>query len=262
VELVGIRDYPVVDQPWWAPDGLPINVGQLRPQKCQLTIPTGLEARAFLIRFQGLPADASWPVWKLDHSYSFEGCSVVDANGKSVSEFKMLCASLRESIQAVNFQIGIGMGEWETVAQQKNGEFSPSTFNLDGKQYSVEFHPPSAGYMADSTQFMYVHAIKYERQLRVVAIDKDGIEHAPQFGLTQDYNDERQGGKRFTHVEYPRLPLSSIKEFKIQVRPYYWVEFKNVSLQSGHKTEVQVVPSYIEASPSQKPISKPDAGSG
>lgn len=37
------------------------------------------------------------------------------------------------------------------------------------------------------------------------------------------------------------MPLSSIKEFRLQVRPYDWVEFKNVSLQSGQKTDVKVV---------------------
>jgi len=39
------------------------------------------------------------------------------------------------------------------------------------------------------------------------------------------------------------LPLSSIKEFRLQVRPYYWVEFKNVSLKSGQKTDVTIVSS-------------------
>jgi hypothetical protein len=42
-------------------------------------------------------------------------------------------------------------------------------------------------------------------------------------------------------VVFADLPLSSIKEFRFQVRPYCWVEFKNVSLQSGQKTDVKVV---------------------
>ena len=37
------------------------------------------------------------------------------------------------------------------------------------------------------------------------------------------------------------LLLSSIKEFRFQVRPYYWVEFDNVSLHPGQMTNVTVV---------------------
>jgi chromosome segregation ATPase len=37
------------------------------------------------------------------------------------------------------------------------------------------------------------------------------------------------------------LRLSEIKEFKFQTRPYEWVEFKNVSLKPGVRTEVEVV---------------------
>ena len=37
------------------------------------------------------------------------------------------------------------------------------------------------------------------------------------------------------------LPLPSVKEFQFQVRAYHWVEFKNISLLSGRKTDVKVV---------------------
>ena len=37
------------------------------------------------------------------------------------------------------------------------------------------------------------------------------------------------------------MAFEQIKEFRFQTRTYEWVEFKNVSLQPGHKTDVQVV---------------------
>ena len=53
---------------------------------------------------------------------------------------------------------------------------------------------------------------------------------------------DRLLGNRGTAV-FSGLPLSSIKEFQFQVRPYDWVEFKNVSLQPGRATIVRVVSS-------------------
>jgi len=37
------------------------------------------------------------------------------------------------------------------------------------------------------------------------------------------------------------LPLSDVKEFRFEARPYAWVEFRNVSLQPGQRTQVEVI---------------------
>jgi hypothetical protein len=34
--------------------------------------------------------------------------------------------------------------------------------------------------------------------------------------------------------------LAQIKEFQFHVRPYRWAEFRNVSLQAGYQTNVEV----------------------
>ena len=51
---------------------------------------------------------------------------------------------------------------------------------------------------------------------------------------------ERAFGKHGRTITYD-LPLSSIKEFRFQVSPYDWVEFRNVSLRPGQKTLVTVI---------------------
>jgi len=40
---------------------------------------------------------------------------------------------------------------------------------------------------------------------------------------------------------FRNLSMHSVKEIRFQVRPYDWVEFKNVSLRPGQKTAVKVV---------------------
>ena len=48
------------------------------------------------------------------------------------------------------------------------------------------------------------------------------------------------------------LPLKKIESFQFQTRPYEWVEFKNVSLAPGNKTDVQVI-----VKTKQKPAARP-----
>jgi len=56
---------------------------------------------------------------------------------------------------------------------------------------------------------------------------------------------ERQ---QVTRATFTNLALRQIKEITLQTRPYRWVEFHNVSLQPGQKTDVQVVLAGTEAS--------------
>jgi hypothetical protein len=37
------------------------------------------------------------------------------------------------------------------------------------------------------------------------------------------------------------MALSQLKEFRFQIQPYRWVEFRNVSLQPGSHTPVEVL---------------------
>jgi len=41
---------------------------------------------------------------------------------------------------------------------------------------------------------------------------------------------------------FSKLSLKDVKAFRLQSRPFVWVEFRNVSLYAGQKTDVQVIP--------------------
>jgi hypothetical protein len=78
------------------------------------------------------------------------------------------------------------------------------------------------------------HSVK-EWEARVIAVDKDGQEHPSAGGSL--------GGNTFqqTTAKFDQLPLSEVQEFQFQVRPYSWVEFRNVSLEPGRRTQVEIV---------------------
>jgi hypothetical protein len=58
-------------------------------------------------------------------------------------------------------------------------------------------------------------------------VARDGSEHAAWI----------QSGR----VVFRDLPLSSLTEFRFQVRSYHWAAFQNVSLHPGQKTDVQLL---------------------
>ena len=82
--------------------------------------------------------------------------------------------------------------------------------------------------------------------MRMVAVDQYGVEHPIASQSARGTNDEP--------MLMFKLPAGDFLAFRKQTRPYYWVEFRNVSLQPGHKTNVKVVslgePVEKEATPS------------
>ena len=58
--------------------------------------------------------------------------------------------------------------------------------------------------------------------------------------LADDASAIGQGGDHGTAV-FHNLPLSSIKEFRLQLRPYRCVEFGGISLQPGQKSQVTAI---------------------
>jgi hypothetical protein len=235
VELVGVAPYPPGSaDSWWKPDGSSVNMGPFQPQNIRrLHVSSDGEGRTFLLRCKNLPADASHPAVRLPASTNWEGSAVVAANGEIVSDCQMLCASLPASVQMVNYRVGVSMGDWDTVITRKaDSDGGTSSFSRDGRQWTVTFEKATEGTLADTTQVKLTTTLSYpEMYSQLVAVTSDGNKHATSIGY--------HGGNGA--AVFQNLPLSSIKEFQFQVRPYYWVEFKNVSLQSGQKTEVQVV---------------------
>ncbi len=79
------------------------------------------------------------------------------------------------------------------------------------------------------------HTLK-NSEVRIVAVGKDGREHPP-----DDTAAGWAANMMQMTVEFAKLSLRDIASFRFQSRPYEWVEFRNVSLRAGEKTDVRVV---------------------
>jgi hypothetical protein len=168
------------------------------------------------------------PEWRSD--------DVVDADGNVVPNYTMFSAVVAEAAQTAVLGVGLSMEAWETVASQKPDRAGSSSFQRYGRQWTVVFDKAESLGASDRTQVKLKTTLSgYEAYnvvtQRLVAVTSDGNEHATKWG-----EGDWQRGRSITYD----LPLSSIKEFRFQVSPYDWVQFENISLQPGQKTDVRV----------------------
>ncbi len=183
--------------------------------------------------------DVSWPAWGLNGAVPpsvrmWEGHSVLDPHGDIAPDYKIFSASLDPSARAADFGVGISTGSWATVITRKPDTADTSSFRRDGRQWFVKFHPATPGDPSNSTEVKIVLAGREfygKLYTRLVAVANDGREYASLIGYR---------GNDGTAV-FRGLLLASISELRFQVRPYDWVEFRNVSLRPGQKTDVKVV---------------------
>jgi hypothetical protein len=125
---------------------------------------------------------------------------------------------------ATDINVGIAAGPWQQVASQK-ADFSGV---ISGK--NIIWHGPLE--QKGQTVLNVVHNL-LNTDTRVIAVAADGKEH------TGGGTSATQGGMKSVQAKFS-LPLSKIKEFRLQSRPYEEVNFKNVSLRPGVKTEVKI----------------------
>ena len=105
-------------------------------------------------------------------------------------------------------------------------------FQHEGQEWDVLFHDPVE--IGAETHLTASHNMVKGWETRIAAVDLKGGRH-----LGRRSHGAAAALARTT-ARFDKLPLAQIKEFQFQVRPYRWAEFRNVSLQAGHRTNVEV----------------------
>lgn len=229
IELCAVALHSKTNQSWWRPDGTPCapepftSGGHSTPDGDR-------QPREFLFRLGGLEEDSS-PTWRSEPDGSGVGAygPAMDRNRQSVHNTLMICARFPQDLSTAAMKIGVDFGPWTTMARS-----GPKDSSVMGGADSVLF---AAGYQEDGMAHKTVSYKVEGKNTRLVAYDTDGREFTGQVksGLGT-------GGFCQVTVQFPGLPLNRVKDFQFQTRPYHWVEFRNVSLVAGRKTNVEALP--------------------
>ncbi len=155
------------------------------------------------------------------------------ADGKVGREYyQMFYVNFLASAPMTDLRVGISMGTWETVLTEKPESARREVFNSDGEQWTVIFQKQRVTGRKAPGKTLVRHTVPVGRfAMRLVTVADDGTEDAFVVGRHWD-----------NRISVTHRPRSSIQEFRLQVRPYHWVEFQGISLQPGQKTRVTVVP--------------------
>jgi len=185
--------------------------------------------REFVVRLSGAPTDDIWLNWAIDGARAHAGGGNVEVDGKLRSDVRGLAASIMDGEEACTVTLGVASGTWHTIGTSGPGgvpalDRSHVSFTnacLDGKDVRITASD-EAGYC----------------DRRVVGIDSSGRVRLPTAASTEVSD---AGGPWETTARFRAVDAAQVKEFRLEVRPRDRVEFRNVSLQPGQKTDVNVV---------------------
>lgn len=230
VELVGVCEHPSEDKQWWRPDGSLLKEPLYKTTGSKLPPHESYKYYEFAAGLQDQSGTSiKWDVPGGRQS-SYTG-SPLDKDGRRVDALKVYTVNYPIGRETALVQIGLAAGVWKTLASH--------TTEKKEATYSFEDGAAAFGqaYEKDGQVLLpFVHNLQHKRKVeasRIVAVTNSGQEIGG--GVSGS------GGNVLDSSTYQfHIPLKEIKEFQFQTRPYEWIEFKNVSLKPGVKTEVQV----------------------
>jgi hypothetical protein len=264
VQLVGLCEYPSAGHDWWRPDGLPLGKipsgeapkefkhrpfqGALfREVAIDATIPDGADVRLTGLNMTGLGGSSSL---------------TKPGSGEKVVERIRAAVQLRPNSRTT-LLVHYAPHPWTTLSRFKNwvlipgGQYvrSGTGFVSSARSsYGVILSAPSE----EKGSARIVAAFDLDdldhQEVRMIAIDMENREHIA--------DKHYQGKARGAHVliaQFANLPLATIKEFHFQSREIQHIEFRNVSLHPGQKTNFAM---FVEDQPYKPAAGSPISGNG
>jgi len=159
--------------------------------------------------------------------------------------YQAFAAVFAGSAKTTDLRVGVSLGEWETVVARRPDSAGRASFTRDGREWTVMFGGATTRRNAKAEYMTRVAVTSTplhtygQWKTRLVAVASDGSEHASWIGEADGSGATMDGNSGV--AVFRALPLSSIKEFRLQVRPFHCVEFDNISLRRGQKTAVRVL---------------------
>ncbi len=229
VQLLGVSENPSQGRPWWRPDGSPLPQRPYDAFKGRVFADESHVAREFAVLLHNLLSEPVGTRLEFRPAYSAAATGHPRLAPGYAGKLDAMAVSLPAQA-TVTVRFGVADGPWTTV-RESNG----NTGAVGTNKLSTVFS--QAVEMGGSVAISVSHNINGPES-RVIAIGKDGREYTA--------SSVSGGGAGDFHqimVAFSELSLRDVEKFCLQTRPYQWVEFRNVSLEPGKKTDVQIVAS-------------------
>ncbi|UCD52993.1 MAG: transglutaminase domain-containing protein, partial [Phycisphaerales bacterium] len=229
VRLLGVCTHPSAGQPWWGPDGTPLETAPYETTGSRMEQEQRRIYYEFAAEVRG--SDDLSIRWKVPGSTRSSGTGrAVGPNGRRLAHTYAYTANQPSDVKAANVFLGIATGDWETRAVHKtlDDEGSYTLKNDRAVAFGAAYEKNGDAHVPVTTN---IQSTVLNR--RLVAIDIEGKSHRG--------GSYSSGGNVLHSSTYAfDIALSRVKEFRFETRPYIWVEFRNVSLRRGQDADLQV----------------------
>jgi hypothetical protein len=217
VELVGARENKKENNGrWWRPDGSPLAD---RPYETLggFVFPLGEDTltREFAVRLGNLPAEPVGTRWQFEPSGG--AAAGGDTPQAGPATVRAIAKALPATARTVNVRFGAAAGPWQLVAEGPGGEAHGLPNGV-----GIAFAKP---YEKEGGAIIVISHTVTDRDTRVIAVGTDGRQHRP--GRTEIRS---VAGMSQITATFLKLAMKDVRAFRLQARPYAWVEFRNVAI--------------------------------
>lgn len=183
----------------------------------------GVTVRYRLPQSSGFSYDGDWSGRSQSDAGRTEAQMFASSNGA-----RIVSATFPSALKKTNVQVGIASGAWTTAVSMTR---TPGTVDPFGGTTSALADSLFIITVPDETAkgLLLTITTNSTKDIRVVAIDNQGRTLLP-----TDIGGESasSGASNLDQIKaHFSQPISQIKEFRVETRPFQWIEFKNVALQ-------------------------------
>jgi RNA polymerase sigma factor (sigma-70 family) len=229
IEIIGINENPSGGRQWWQVDGEAVN-SDLHADVHALSVNPGDMAREVVAKVNRNVQGSAEPAtvqWFLNHgSVTYSGNSNIPGTETVATELPNTAnaGAIRARVAAGNWQaLATAGGTGQTAEGGLVGEYLFSAVYRDQGKTNIV-----VGFMGKVTR----------EDVRLVAVDFSGRQVPAESGSSVS-----NGAGTMTQYSVD-LPPRSIRQWQLQSRPFnQWIEFRDISLHRGQKTNAQILTS-------------------
>jgi len=221
VEILAIGSHGETPQRWWDASGNPMKSVDFTWKEVGTVISADPVWRRVVFQVHDLP-DTADVKWELTGSRASAESEVALKGEHGSKGYFARYFGVAEDQEKIGLRVGVATGPWKTVTE--TDAHGPTAFGLaDNKSLvfsaSVE--------VAEGTVVVVSHNY-FDHNVRVIAVDKQGTEHASRRRGWVSAGQISQMQRTFRG-----LGPDDIDRFEFQVRDYEWVEIVGLPLESG-----------------------------
>ena len=242
VKLVALRQTGPTDYQVWKADG-EAGADELVPDRDGSSSAAGKVIKEVVVQVRSETNLASQPKLRFSSESDINamGCSFYRPDVLRVHAMLIQTIACPPEASTSDFEVGIADGEWKTSLtfdrHPNQNHFSRS--QAGGQDGAWEGVVRTTDPTGDSIPLAFSYSNRDDHETRLVYEKDDGT-----IVLLKGNGTDGSHGLTNSLTTLPVEEFESIKRFHVQSRRYEWIEFCNVSLQPGHRTNVEVQSAY------------------